>query len=216
MGGPNPTAVPIIGMVGDVRDLGLDTESVPTLYELGVSNWMTLLIRSDVPSNSIAGPVRATIRVVSPDDAISRLAGLDEIIRGSIDRSRFELELLAVFAVLGGVLTGIGVFGVITYLLTQRKSEFAVRLALGAARRNICLLVLRKFAIPTSVGLVAGTWLAYLFGYVLRSRLHKVAPSDPLVLVASGLCLLAIVTLSVIRPISKAASASAASVLRES
>ena len=213
--GPSPIAIPIIGVVGDVRDLGLDSEPAPTLYELGVSNWMILLIRSNISSTSIAGPVRAAIRAVSPGDAIARVATLDQMIQGSIDRSRFELVLLVVFAILAGVLTAVGIFGVITYSLSQRQSEFAVRLALGATRCNIWSLVLPKLMIPASIGLFAGAWFVHLFGYALRSQLHKVAPSDPAVLAASGFCILAVVFLSAVAPISRAAAISPVSVLRE-
>ena len=214
MGGPSPTAVPIVGVVGDVRDLGLDREPVPTLYELGVSNWVTLLIRGDGSARSLIPSVRNAIRAVSPEDAITTIAPLDQIVQSSLDRRRFGLELLGVFAALGAILTAIGVYGVISYSLSQRTGEFAIRFALGAERRDVWRLILTKFVPPAMIGVFAGAWLAYLFAYALRTQLYKLPPTDPLVFCASAAALLTIVIVSAIRPAAKAASVSPAAVLR--
>ncbi len=215
IGGPSPSAVPIIGVVGDVRDLGLDIEPVPTLYELGVSNWMTLLIRSDVSPASLLPTVRAAIRQVSPQDAIATIAPLDQIIQSSVDRRRFALELIEVFAAIGAALTAIGIYGVISYALSQRTGEFAIRFALGAERRHIRHLVLLKFAAPALIGLFAGGWLAYVFARALQTQLYKISPADPSVLALSAVVLLFLVILSALRPFARAASISPAAALRE-
>jgi len=214
MGGPSPTEVPIIGVVGDVRDLSLDREPAPTLYEFGVSNRMSLLIRSEVSATSLIPAVRRAIRASSPRDAITTIAPLDQIVRSSVARRRFALDLMAVFAALAAALATIGIYGVISYSLSRRRTEFAIRLALGAAPRHVRRLLLRKFAPPVIVGLLAGGWLAWLFALTLRTQLYKLSPADPSVLAISAIALLLLVIVSVLRPAARAASISAAA-LRE-
>ena len=212
---PSPTAVPIVGVVGDVRDLGLDREPGPMLYELGVSNRMTLLIRGNVSPTSLIPAVRAAIRTAGPRDAITTLAPLDQIIQTSVARRRFALDLLGLFAILAAALTVIGVYGVISYSLSQRTTEFAIRFALGAERSHVWRLILRTFAAPTTMGLLAGSWLAYLFARTLHTQLYKLSPTDPLALAISAIALLLLVFLSALHPIARAASVSAAAALRE-
>lgn len=213
--GPSPQASPIAGVVGDVRDLGLDLEPRPTLYQLAVSNRMTVLIRAQVAPASLIAPVREAIRAVNPDAPITTNAPLENIIRTSLARRRFALQLLGVFAVLAALLTAVGVYGVISYSLSQRSSEFAIRMALGAGRGHLTRLILRGFAIPAAAGILAGAWLAYLFARTLRTQLYKLSPADPGVLSACALALLVLVAASALRPAARAASISPMSVPRE-
>ncbi|MEO7143951.1 MAG: ABC transporter permease [Bryobacteraceae bacterium] len=196
IGGPSPTAVPIIGVVGDVRDLGLNREPGPTLYELGVSSPMTILIRGHGSATPLIPAVRAAIRAASPQDAITTLAPLDRIIQASLARRRFALELLGIFATLGAALATLGIYGVVSYSLSRRTSEFAIRFALGAEPRHVRRLILRGFAVPAVAGLLAGGWLAYSFALALRTQLYKTSPADPLVLAISAIILLFLVIVS--------------------
>lgn len=213
--GPSPQAVPILGVVGDVRDLGLDVEPRPTLYELGVSNRTAVLIRSTVSPASLISAVRSAIHEVSPDAPISSIEPLDETIQRSIARRRFALELLGVFALLAALLTTVGVYGVISYSLSQRSGEFAIRFALGAQSSDVRRLILQDFALPTLAGMLGGGWLAYLFARTLQTQLYRLSPADPLVLGFSAVALLVLVLLSALRPAVKAASTSLMAIPRE-
>jgi putative ABC transport system permease protein len=176
---------------------------------------MTLLIRGDVSPTSLIPAVREVMHSINPETAITTLAPLDQIIRGSLARRRFALELLGVFAALAAILTAIGVYGVISYSLSQRTSEFAIRFALGAERAHVSTLMLRDFAVPTLLGVFGGAWFAYLFAHALQTQLYKLSPSDPLVLAASATALVLLVLGSALRPAMKAASISPNSVPRE-
>ncbi len=213
--GPNPESIQIIGVVGDTRDLGLDIEPSPTLYSLGVSGRSMLLIRSGVEPASLIPAVRRLLRASNPNAPITRIAPLDEIVKSSLAPRRFALELLLVFAILAAVLTAVGVYGVVGYALSQRTREFAIRFALGAERGQVRHLVLCDFGVPAFVGLLAGTWLAYLCAQALRSQLYKLSPADPVVLGLSAVGLLTLVLVSALRPAAKAAAISPTGLLRD-
>lgn len=214
-GTSNQTAVPILGVVENVRDLGLDVEPTPTIYQLGVSNRMTVLIRATADPALLIPSVRDALGSISPDDAIGRIAPLDHFVQASVARRRFVLQLIAVFAALGALLTAVGVYGVISYLSNQRTREFAIRFALGAETRDVRRLVMRRVAFPTIIGLVAGAWLAFLFASVARAQLYRIAPGDPVVLLASAIMVLLLVLLAGLRPMQKAAGISPVVALRE-
>ncbi len=214
--GPNaPQATPIVGVVGDVRDLGLDIEPRPTLYSIGVSNRMTVLVRGQGAPEALGTAIRRAIRQVSPDAPISQLAPLEDVVQNSLARRRFALDLLGAFAMLAALLTAIGVYGVVSYSLSQRTSEFAIRYALGALPRNVLGLIARNYALPVAGGVLAGAWLAWIFAGALRTQLYKLTPADPLTLGAAVLALIVLVLLAALRPVAKAASVSAAAVPRE-
>lgn len=212
---PRPQAIPIIGVAGDVRDLGFDLEPLPTLYSLAVSNRMTVLLRGEATPASLVPAVRGALRAVNPDAPITTLAPLDQIVRTSVARRRFALELLCVFAALAALLTAVGVYGVVAYSLSRRAGEFAIRFALGAERGHVRNLILRAFAIPTLAGLVAGGWLALVFAQTLRTQLYRLSAADPLVLAVSALALGLLVAVSALRPALKAASISPMAIPRE-
>jgi len=156
---PNPQTVPIVGVVGDVRDLSLDIEPRPTLYSLAVSPVMTLLIGADVSPDSLIPAVRGAIRSVDAEAPITRAEPLSTILESSVAKRRFALYLLSAFAALAGALTAIGVYGVIAYSVSRRAREFAIRFALGAQRNDQRSLILRNFEPPTVAGLIAGLGL---------------------------------------------------------
>jgi predicted permease len=213
--GPKPEAAPIIGVVGDVRDLGMDTMPAPTLYSLAISNKMTVLLRTSVEPASLIPAVRSALRKTVPDSPITYLEPLEDTIRHSLVLRRFTLELLGVFALLAGLLTAIGVYGIISYSLSHRTLEFAIRFALGAPQTHVWRLLLRQFGIPAIAGLAAGVALAAVFTGSLRSQLYRLSPMDPAVLGACAAALLLLVLASSSRPAAKVRSNSPTSILRE-
>lgn len=210
-----PQAVTIIGVVADVRDLGLDVIPRPTLYELGISNTMTVLVRTSRNPQDAIPALRETIRGLNPNEPIRVLAPLDTIVEASLARRRFALDLLAVFAALAAALTVIGIYGVISYSLSHRAGEFAIRIALGAAPRQVIHLIVKSFAIPTIAGLVLGAAVAWALGQGLRTQLYKLSPTDPVALAATACAIAALVLLAALRPAAKAAQTSPNTLIRQ-
>jgi ABC-type antimicrobial peptide transport system permease subunit len=176
---------------------------------------MTMLIRAGVSPSSLLPAVRAVIRSVDPTAPVTRAERLSTIVESSLARRRFALKLLGTFAALAMLLTAIGVYGVISYAVSRRRREFAIRFALGAERTDLRRLIFGNFTAPGIVGLIAGLGLAQLFAGLLRTQLYKLSPFDPIVLAASAATLLCIVLASALRPAMKAASVPAAAALRE-
>ena len=212
---PNPQPYDIVGVVGDVRDLTLDAEPRPTLYTYSITNKMTVLIRTSTVPAALAPAVRRLLRDLRPEAPIETLAPLDDLVANSLALRRFALELSGLFGILAAILTAVGVYGIISYSLGGRSREFAIRFALGASRSEVCRVVLRLFAGPAALGLVAGAGLLYVGAHAGRTQLYKLSPADPVVLASAAMGLVLLVVVSALRPAAKAASISPAALLRE-
>lgn len=212
---PNPETVPILGVVGNVRDLALDVEPTPAIYELRVANRVTLVIRTEGEPSALIPAVREVLRRINPDAPLRLLAPMEQHIAGSLARRRFALELLGVFAALAAILTAVGVYGVVSYALSQRLPEFAIRHALGASRRELAALVLKRFAAPALTGLLLGALFACLMALALKTQLYKVPPLDPVTLIGAGAGLLLVIAVSALRPAAVAAAISPNAIPRE-
>ena len=212
---PQPQPYEITGVVGDVRDLTLDSEARPTLYTYGITNKMTVLIRTSAAPASLGPAVRRLLREIRPEAPIQILAPLDDLVASSHALRRFALTLMSLFALLAALLTAVGVYGVISYSLSGRVREFAIRFALGARSADVCLMVGREFIGPALAGLIVGAGLLLLSAQAARTQLYKLSPADPLVLAAAAGVLVLLVLIAAFRPAAQAASVSPATLLRE-
>jgi ABC-type antimicrobial peptide transport system permease subunit len=211
VGTPNPREVEIVGVVGDVRDLGLELSPQPSIYQLSISTRMTILVKGVASPREVAMALRA----VAPNAVIQMHGALDNLRWESLALRRFSLTLLTTFAALAGVLTMVGVYGVVSYTLRLQARDFAIRFALGAMPREVRRVLVREFALPAFAGLLTGVWLAISAAGALTSQLYKVAPTDIPVLAGSAVALLAILALSAWRPAVQTAAIPPASLLRE-
>ncbi|MBL8177868.1 MAG: ABC transporter permease [Bryobacterales bacterium] len=212
---PKPNLVPIVGVVGDVRDLGLDIEPQPTLYVYDASPRETILVKTAVDPASLLPVLRRAVRDVEPNAVFPLTAPLRTVVADSLARRKQTLSLLGAFAALALLLTAIGVYGVMSDALTRRANEFAIRIALGATRGGIWRLVLTDIAVTLLLGLGAGSWMSYLSAQAVRSQLYKTAPADPWVLMGSAALIVLLALMASVRPIHRAASISPESILRE-
>ncbi|MFN7936920.1 MAG: ADOP family duplicated permease [Bryobacteraceae bacterium] len=210
-----PQQVPILGVVGDVRDLGLDVAPQPTLYIYGASPRETILVKTAVDPNTLLPVLRRTVRDVEPNAVFPLASPLNDVVAASLARRKQTLSLLGAFAALAALLTAIGVYGVMSYALARRANEFAIRIALGATRGSVWALVLGDVAITMIAGVGAGAWMSYLFAQAVRTQLYKTAPADPWVLTGSVAVILLLALMASVRPIHRAASISPESLLRE-
>ena len=173
----------IAGVVGDVRDDGLDTPVAPRIYRplyQGPANEIAIFIRGAGDPSGLRQAVTEAVRRLDPDLPVYGVRTMTEMMAASLARRRFSLSLMAMFAVLALFLASIGIYGVMAYAVSQRTQEFGIRLALGASPRDILLLAFRPGIILTSIGVGAGLLGALGATHLMSSLLFGVSPSDPL------------------------------------
>ncbi|MGH9787871.1 MAG: ABC transporter permease, partial [Candidatus Acidiferrales bacterium] len=174
--------ITIVGVSGDVRHGGLDSDTEPIWYlplsqatEFGA----TILVRSSGDPAAALPAIRAQVRTMDPQQAIHGVRSMEDVIAESMARRRFSLFLLSLFALMALALAAVGIYGVVSYSVSRRTQEFGIRMALGARGRDILQLVLGQGLRLAVVG--AGLGVAGAFGLLrfLSSLLFGVAPTDP-------------------------------------
>jgi len=172
----------IVGIVGDVKDAGLNEPDPPQVY-LPYRQWtvgsMTVLLETSVPPTSLVESARAQVYAIDPNLPLSNVNTLDGILARSVSQQRFYMLLLAIFAGVALVLAAIGIFGVLSYAVSQRTREIGIRLALGAQTRAVIGLVVRQAMLLVAVGVASGTLLGLFVSQTMTKMLFDVAPTDP-------------------------------------
>jgi ABC-type antimicrobial peptide transport system permease subunit len=129
---------------------------------------------------------------------------MDQILADSLARQRFSIQLMSVFAALAGVLAAIGIYGVLAYLVDQRRREFGIRIALGARSADVRTLVLRQGLVPVAVGLTAGIAGALALTRLVKTMLYEVSATDPLIFGAVSMGLIVVSLAAMIIPARRA------------
>jgi len=197
----------IVGVVGDVRHFGLDTEPTIQAYvpraQTRVS-WGFLVVRTSGPPSAAAGAIRAAIAQVDPGVPISDLKTMEQHIAASVSQRRFALLLILLFGAVALVLTALGLYGVLAYSVSQRTQEIGVRVALGATREDILRLVLTQASKMTAIGVACGIAVALGVARILSSQLFEIGPTDPLTFGVVLLLLLAVAAAASYVPVQRA------------
>jgi putative ABC transport system permease protein len=141
---------------------------------------MILVVRSGSNPLALAEPIRRAIRRLDPAQPVADVRIMGEVIAGTFSRQRFSTLLLIGFSVASLLLAAVGVFGILTYSVSERTREIGVRVAVGATPYGIISLVMTAAATPVFAGLVAGMAGAFALTGLLRSVLFDVSPRDPL------------------------------------
>jgi putative ABC transport system permease protein len=188
----------IIGVVGDVRQMGLATPAEPTVYwphpELVMSE-MTIVVRTENDPLTLVSAARHELQQMDPEQPMAAIATMEQLLSGSLSRSRFTMLVLGVFAALALVLACVGIYGVIAYSVTQRTQEFGIRMALGANRRDVFRLVLGQGTRLTLLGVGLGIVAALVVTRLMATLLYGVSATDPVTFTAVAL-LLALVAMA--------------------
>jgi len=211
---PKQTSNEIAGVVGDVRELGLDQEVEPMFYSISTGPVMTLLVKTQADPIQFTAALRETIRSVDPEVPISKIQPLAQNVADSLARRRFVLTLLGIFGAMAALLTAAGVYGLLAYSVNARVREFGVRGAVGASRRDLVAMILGEAAMLTGPGLAAGLILALAFSSVMKSFVYRLSPLDPLSLVSAGVFLVLMTLISAWIPARRAAAVDLATALR--
>ena len=176
------TEVPVIGVVGNVRQGGLAEPVEPAVYLHALQQFrsrMTIVVRTSGDPLRYADTVRRAIWAQASDQTITDVTTLDAVTGRAVARPRALAWLLGGFGLIGLVLGGVGIFGVLAYAVTQRRREIGVRLALGASPRAVLQLVLGQGLLLTAAGIAIGLVGAALLTRFMASVLFGIEPSDP-------------------------------------
>jgi predicted permease len=191
----------VVGIVADIRQMGLDVPVKAEMYMpyRQVKDYefyapRDLVIRTSGDTASLIGGVRQAVREVDPDQPISNVATMAELLGVEAAQRQMGMIMLVAFAVLALLLASLGIYGLLAYFVTQHTNEIGVRLALGATRRNIVMLVLRKGMGLTLLGVTIGLAVSFALTRLMSSLLFGVKAADPLTFVIVPL-LLAVVAL---------------------
>ncbi|HSD29527.1 MAG TPA: ABC transporter permease [Vicinamibacteria bacterium] len=207
----------VVGIVGDVKELGLGAESPPEIYvpyaQFPIQS-MEVVLRTDAAARSLAAVAERVVHGLDPELPVARVATLDEVLARSVSEPRFYAVLLGSFAGTALFLAALGLFGVTSYSVTQRTRELAVRIALGARREELLRMVLREALLLAGAGVAAGLAGALLLSRVLSTMLYSLSPRDPLTLGGVALLLLATTLLAGYLPARRATRVDPAIALR--
>jgi len=212
-----PTPAEIIGIVGNVRYESLTDESSPAVYfphpDLTYS-FMTLVIRTDGDPSAIAPAVLREVRALEPDQPVSDIRTMNQVMSEWVARSRFNTLLLGLFAGLATLLSAVGIFGVMNYSVALRTREIGLRLAVGAQPRQVLLLILKQGFWLTIAGVVLGLAAAFALTRLLSGLLFGVAAVDVTTFATISLLLVAVSLLACYLPARRAMRIDPLSALR--
>jgi predicted permease len=192
----------IVGIVGDTRYAIGETPRPVRYYSLdaGVENVGTLVIRSSHSLGQFALPVQRIVSQMDPDLPVSDVLTMDQLLGKSTQDQSFNSTLLVAFAALSLVLAGVGLFGVMSYIATQRTTEIGIRIALGAKREHVMRKMLLDGMWPAVFGLVVGLAGSLAVGQLMRDLLYEIKPLDPAVFAVVAATLLAVAALACFVP----------------
>src|SRR5258705_8137287 len=189
LGDPNSDAkwITIVGVVGDVRQMGLDVPVKAEMYfpyqqsnEHLFYTPRDLVLRTTGNPKSVIGAVREAIHASDSDQPISNIATMEEVLGHEAGQRRLGMILISAFAALALLLASLGIYSILAYFVSQHRNEIGVRMALGASPQRIVWLVLKKGMSLTIVGVGIGLLASFALTRLMSSLLFGVRPADPL------------------------------------
>ena len=217
----------IIGVVGDVKQDGLDTiDPVATLYlplsqlttPKGVT-WhafsLAFALRTDVPPAGLTSAVINAVHEFSPEQSVQEIATMDQLIATSLTPQKFNMLMLASFAGLALLLAAVGIYSVLSYAVRRRTREIGIRMALGAQVRDVLQLVVADGMKPTLLGVAIGIAGALALNRVVARLIYGVSPTDPATLAAVALLLATVAFLASVIPAIRATKVETMTALHE-
>jgi putative ABC transport system permease protein len=214
-----PVAWQIVGIIGDVKVSGLgEKEPSPELYvPYAQSPWPSACVVVQNAANPLAivNSVKNAIREIDKDQPITNIKSMDQIVVESVSQPRFRTWLLGAFALVALVLAAVGIYGVMSYSVTQRTSEIGIRVALGAQRGDVLRLVVRQGMTLALLGVGIGLLGAFALTRALKSLLFEVSVLDPVALAVACVLMTLVGMLAALIPASRAARVDPTTALRD-
>ena len=175
------TSFEIVGVVRDVKSAGLQAETEPTYYLPATQSPlqdMALLVRTTTEPTAIVPALRQTVWSIDPNQPISNVNTMEQIVSDSISQPRLNMTLMALFGALALILAAVGIYGLLSYTVTQRTQEMGIRMALGAQVGDVMRLVLKQGMVLAIVGQAVGLAGALVLTRLIRALLFGVTPTD--------------------------------------
>jgi putative ABC transport system permease protein len=197
----------IVGVVGDAKHYWLEEDQRPQMYDVYSQDpglFATVVIRTNVEPLSLTEPVRQAIWKVDADQPMWKIRTVEFLVDRSTADRRFLMALMGIFAGLALVLTIIGLYGVISYLVNQRTQEIGIRMALGAQVGDIMRMVLKQGMVLVLAGVALGLAAAWMLTRLMSTLLFHVSATDPLTFVSIALLLIAVALLACYIPARRA------------
>ena len=211
----------IVGVVGNVKLLGLDAETNPTIYvPYGQNPYpaalrnVFLVARTSSDPKSLIASIRSELKSLDKDIPVSQVQTMEEVISGSLAQRRLSMSLLVVFAALAAGLSAVGIYGVMAYTVAQRTHEIGIRMALGAEQKDVIKMVMGDGAKLTLAGIGAGLAVAVGLTRFLQSLLYQVSATDTVTYASIALLLTVVALLASYMPARRAAKVDPMEALR--
>ncbi|HVG17696.1 MAG TPA: ABC transporter permease [Blastocatellia bacterium] len=208
-GGEDKPWCAIIGVVGDVKHMGLDVDEGPAIYQPHAQKpeflrWMTIVARTNVEPLSLVSAVRSQVQALDKDQPIYDIVTMERLLSQSVANPRFYMVLLGVFAFISLALAAVGVYGLLAFWVTQRTKEIGIHLALGAQQNDVMRIVMGKGFKLTLSGIGLGLAGAFILTQVMQSLLYGVSTTDPITYLGLSLVLMSVGVLACYIPARRA------------
>ncbi|HTP35807.1 MAG TPA: ABC transporter permease [Candidatus Acidoferrales bacterium] len=176
-----PRSAEVIGVVGDVKPERPEAEDWPTIYNAysqAPVNTMTLAVRCDGPPLALALAAQREVQRLDPDQPVADVRTMDDVVSKAVSGARFNTGLLTAFAAIAFVLAAVGIYGVISYDVSERTNEIGIRMALGAQPGDLLRLVVGEAARMALYGITAGLAISFAVTRLMATMLYSVNPTD--------------------------------------
>jgi putative ABC transport system permease protein len=190
--------VTVVGVIGDFRNARLTSPPEPQILVLYSQHplvnygFKEIVVRTSTKPQTLVPEISRHLHALDADMPFAQVRTMDEVVEWETGSQRFTTALLALFAAAGLLLAAVGIYGVVSFLVVQRRQELAVRMALGATRAGVLWLVLKQGVGIAATGAVIGLLGAWATQNVIRGVLFGISPLDPLTLAGGAILLLAI------------------------
>jgi putative ABC transport system permease protein len=210
----------VIAVVGDVRNRGLDAPTSPELFVpvrqqvAGYNNQLFLLVRTSSTPEAMLPAIRGAIARLDADQPVYAIRSLEGAVAESVSQRRMAMLLITIFAGVALVLASVGVYGIMSYMVSERTHEIGIRMSLGARGADVLRMVVRESVMLAALGLVLGLVGAVALSGLLTSLMFGVSPTDPATLIGVTVLLLAVAALATVVPAWRASRVSPMEAMR--
>jgi predicted permease len=208
--GRDTVGLPVVGIAADIRNRGLAVEPTPMIYMgyqsgANVVRTLTVVVRGRGSTETVVSAMRAALHDLDPAVPLYSVQSVPDMVNASIAQPRLNTTMLTLFAAVAVVLAVLGIYGVVSYSVTQRSQEMGVRMALGAQRADVVRMVLREGLVLAGGGAVIGLLGAFAATTLIRAWLYGIEANDPKTMALAAAVLIVVALLASYLPAMRAA-----------